>query len=83
MVILAKPVDSELSRITRWAKSAKDWDLARELDTCKETRDSCQRQIGLLPIDNQSSYDSLASKNRLNQQRIEVIEQEIFKRRGR
>jgi hypothetical protein len=81
MGILAKPVDSELSRIIRWAKSANDWDLARELDSFKETRDSCQRQIGLLPIDNQSSFDSLTSKNRLNQQRIEVIEQEIFKRR--
>ena len=76
--------EAELARAKRWAGTARDWDLARELDTCKQTRDSCQRQIGLLAIEtDQSNYDSLMSRNTLNQQRIDVIEQEIVKRKGR
>ncbi len=74
----------ELVRAKRWAGTARDWDLARELDTCKQTRDSCQRQIGLLPIKtDQSDYNSLISRSTLNQQRIDVIEEEIVRRKGR
>jgi hypothetical protein len=84
MEIAAKSSEVELVRAKRWAGTARDWDLARELDVCKQTRDSFQRQIGLLNIDNdQSNYNSLTSRNNMNQQRIDVIENEINKRRGR
>ena len=80
----AKSIETELLRAKRWASSAHDWDLARELDSCKETRDSCQRQIGLLTVDkDQNYYETLISRNQLNEQRIDAIEQEINKRRGR
>jgi hypothetical protein len=84
MKSVAKPAETELLRTRRWASSAGDWDLARELDSCRETRDSCQRQIGLLALDSdQSAYDSLISRNLVNQQRMDVIELEITKRKGR
>ena len=76
--------EAERLRAKRWAGTARDWDLSQELDKCKQTRDSCQRQLGLLTIGtDQSNYDSLISRNMLNQQRIDVIEEEINKRKGR
>ena len=84
MEIAIKSQETELLRAKRWAGKARDWDLARELDVCKQTRDSCQRQIGLLTIEtDQSNYNSLISRNTINQQRIDVIEEEIVKRKGR
>lgn len=84
MEIGTKSFEVELLRAKRWAGTARDWDLAHELDTCKQTRDSCQRRIGLLTIEpDQREYDSLVSRNTLNQQRIDVIEEEIVKRKGR
>jgi hypothetical protein len=81
---MEKSLETESTRAIRWASAARDWDLARELDSCKLARDSCQRQIGLLAIDTDlKAYDSLMFRNVLNQQRIDVIEKEIGKRRGR
>jgi hypothetical protein len=84
MEIERKSIEAELSEAKKWAGVARDWDLARELDTCKQSRDSFQRQIGLLGADTDwRSYDSLVSRNKFNQMRIDVIEVEIMKRRGR
>jgi len=78
-----KTIENEFVRAKKWAGAARDWDLARELDTCKQSRDSFQRQIGLLGIkSDQKSYDSLISRNEFNQVRIDAIEIEITKRRG-
>jgi hypothetical protein len=80
----SKTFEVELLRSKRWAGLARDWDLARELDSCKQNRDSCQRQIGLMTIGtDQVNYDSLISQSKINQQRIDVIEEEIMKRKGR
>jgi hypothetical protein len=69
-------------QVQKWASSARDWDLARELDSCKHSRDSFQRQIGLLAIDShRGDYESLISRNSVNQERIEIIEMEISKRK--
>jgi hypothetical protein len=79
-----KSIEAELSRAKKWAGIARDWDLARELDACKQTRDSFQRQIGLLGAEsNWKSYDSPVSRNAFNQLRIDAIELEIMKRRRR
>ncbi len=81
--MIVDSTEAELVRAKKWAVAARDWDLARELDLCKQTRDSFQRQIGLLGVDcNPSSYRALVSRNELNQTRIDVIEIEIMKRRG-
>jgi len=83
MEIAQKSIESELARARRWVGTARDWDLARELDTCKQSRDSFQRQIGLLGIESdRRNYDSLVSRNEFNQVRIDIIEVEIMKRRG-
>jgi hypothetical protein len=79
-----KAKESDLARTKRWASSAQNWDLARELDNYKDEHNSCQRQIGLLTVDSdQKNYHDLISRSELNQRRIDVIEQEISKRRGR
>lgn len=84
MEIGAKSIEAERLSAKKWAGSARDWDLARELDVCKESRDSFQRQIGLLGAEsNWKSYDSLVSRNAFNQMRIDAIELEIMKRRRR
>jgi len=81
---MEKTLESETIRATRWATLARDWDLARELDSCKLARDSCERQIGLLAIDTDlKDYNALRSLHTSNQQRIDVIEKEIGKRKGR
>jgi hypothetical protein len=83
MEIAGRSIEAELARVGRWAGTAHDWDLAQELDTCKQSRDSIQRQIGLLGIESdRRNYDSLVSRNKFNQAHIDVIELEIMKRRG-
>ncbi len=81
----AKSFEEETMRAKRWVSSARDWDLERELDSCKLARDSCQRQIGLLTMNETDllTYNTLISRNMLNQERIDVIEIEIMKRKGR
>jgi hypothetical protein len=77
----AKSIEQEIVRAKKWSRSAPDWDLARELDACKQSRDSVQRQIGLLAINSDHNvYDRLVSRNSLNQQRIEIIELEMRRR---
>jgi len=84
MEIGVKRVEFDLEVTKRWATSARDWDLSRELDSCAQTRDSCFRQIGLEKIGgDQSNYDRLVSRVELNQRRIDVIQSEILKRKGR
>lgn len=79
---VTKSIEAEIARAKRWAGAARDWDLARELDVCKETRDSLQRRIGLLGLEgDQNNYYSLVLRNRLNQVRIDAVEIEIMKRR--
>ncbi len=83
MEIATKSIETEPARAKKWAGVARDWDLARELDQCKQSRDSFQRQIGLLRIESdRRNYDSLVSRNTFNQVRIDAIELEIMKRRG-
>ena len=77
-----KSPDHERARVKKWASSARDWDLARELDSCKQSRDSFQRQIGLLPFNNDNAtFDSLTLQNSINQRRIDIIELEMWKRK--
>jgi hypothetical protein len=84
MEIAAKPIEQEIARAKKWSSSAPDWDLALELDTYKQSRDSVQRQIGLLPIaSDHAIYDNLVSRNSINQRWIEIIELEIMRRRHR
>ncbi len=84
METATKSLEQETLRARKWASVARDWDLARELDSCKQSRDSFQRQIGLLAIDtDRGTYDSLISRSSINQQRIEIIEIEISKRKYR
>ncbi len=74
--------EAEAMRARRWAGAARAWDLARELDSCKQMRDSFQRQIGLLDVaSDQKIYHTLISRSTLNQQRIDIIEGEIMKRK--
>ena len=78
------PFEAEALRAKRWAGAARVWDLERELDACKQIRDSFQRQIGLLDVSaDQKIYHSLISRNTLNQQRIDIIEGEMLKRKER
>ncbi len=84
MEVVSKSLEREILRSTKWASSAYDWDLARELDACKESRDSLQRQLGLLTLNSDNTaYDSLISRNSINQRRIEIIEIEITRRKHR
>jgi len=84
MEAVSKSLERETLRSTKWASSAHDWDLARELDACKESRDSLQRQLGLLAINSdRNAYESLVSQNSINQRRIEIIEIEITRRKHR
>lgn len=77
-----RSIEEKRVQVQKWASFARDWDLARELDSCKQSRDSFQRQIGLLVIDSHSGdYESLISRNSINQERIEIIEMEISKRK--
>ncbi|MFI5421495.1 MAG: hypothetical protein ACHQ1H_11060 [Nitrososphaerales archaeon] len=78
------PFEAEALRARRWAGAARVWDLARELDSCKQIRDSFQRQIGLLDVAaDQGIYHTLISRSTLNQQRIDIIEGEMMKRKER
>jgi hypothetical protein len=78
------PMEFDLPGTKRWAALARNWDLSTELDVCAQTRDSCLRQIGLEKIgDDQTNYDRLVSRADLTQQRIDVINLEIIKRKGR
>lgn len=80
---VAQSIEAERGRTRRWARTARDWDLARELDNCKQSRDSLQRQIGLLGIESDyNSYETLVTRSNFCQARIDVIELEIMKRRG-
>jgi hypothetical protein len=84
MEIGAKSIEAERLRAKKWAGTARESDLARELDVCKVTRDSFQSRIGLLGSEsNWKSSDSLVSKNAFNQMRIDAIKLEIMKRRTR